>query len=266
MFEKEFKNLKITKPIIHNITNYVTVNDCANILIAAGASPIMSDDIDEVDDIVDISSGLCINIGTLNKRTIETMIKAGKRANRNQLPVLLDPVGSGASLLRSSTANRLIENINFSVIRGNASEIKALAGLSSNTKGVDASKEDIADINLAKQLSRKLDSVIVITGDEDIIAYDEKTAIVKNGNSMMADITGSGCMLSSIITAFISSNKKEVYNAAITAVISMGICGEIAFKRLKKEDGNSSFRNYLIDAFYNLDFDKFKEMARYEMA
>ena len=142
MLGKYLKTLQEKSPLIHNITNYVTVNDCANILLACGASPIMADDEAEASEICSICSGLNINIGTLNERTIKSMLIAGKKANELSRPVLLDPVGAGASALRTDTAKMLMENINFTIIRGNISEIKALALGSGGTKGVDASLTD----------------------------------------------------------------------------------------------------------------------------
>ena len=182
MLKEMLENVKKTAPLIHNITNYVTVNDCANILLACGGSPIMSDDIDEVEEITSICGGLNINIGTLNQRTIPSMLAAGKKANSLGHPVVLDPVGAGASLLRTLTALKLLDEINFAVIRGNVSEIKTLALGSGTTKGVDAdASEQITKENteqmtaFAKEFSQKTGAVIVITGATDIVA-DKKIA------------------------------------------------------------------------------------------
>ena len=142
MFEEIFENVRRNAPLIHNITNYVTVNDCANMLLACGASPIMADDPEDALEITDICNGLNINIGTLNRRTIPAMFAAGKRANELGHPVVLDPVGAGASTLRTETALGLLKEVKFTVIRGNVSEIKTLALGSGNTKGVDANVAD----------------------------------------------------------------------------------------------------------------------------
>lgn len=157
MIEKMLENVRTKCPLIHNITNYVTVNDCANVLIACGASPIMADDKDEVEDITTICAGLNINIGTLNRRSIASMLIAGKRANKLNHPVVLDPVGVGASKLRTDTAMQLLEEIKFAVIRGNISEIKTLVFGSGTTKGVDA---DMAD----KITEENLDEIIAFAG------------------------------------------------------------------------------------------------------
>ncbi len=265
-------NVRSRTPLVHNITNYVTVNDCANILLACGGSPIMSDDEGDVEDITTICGGLNINIGTLNKNTIPSMFLAGRRANALKHPVLLDPVGAGASKLRTETAARLIDELQFAVIRGNISEIKALAQGSETTKGVDADEADQVNaeniesvIAFAKAFAKKTGAVIAITGATDIITDGEKTCAVTNGHPIMSRITGSGCMLSSLITAFVVANPEQLFDAVCTAVIAMGICGELAQRRLSPLDGNSSFRNYLIDAMFNLTEQQMLEGAKYEM-
>lgn len=272
MLKKSFNNMKSTPTLIHNITNYVTVNDCANILLAAGSSPIMADEVDEAEDITTICTGLNINIGTLNKRTIPAMITAGKKANELSHPVILDPVGAGASSLRTSTAKKLTEEINFSVIKGNISEIKTLANVSTITKGVDANEDDLisddnldSSVKLAENYAKKINAIIVITGKTDIITDGEKTYLVKNGHEMMSSITGTGCMLSGLLAAYISAEKNNILDAAVTAVTAMGICGEIGYENLKKGDGNSTYRNKLIDAMYTLTAEKLEERANYEL-
>ncbi|MDD4688452.1 MAG: hydroxyethylthiazole kinase [Eubacteriales bacterium] len=272
MFKNILENVRNKFPLIHNITNYVTVNDCANILLACGSSPIMSDDLDDVVDITSICGGLNINIGTLNKNTIPSMFAAGKKANELSHPVVLDPVGVGASTLRTETAKNLLKEIKFSVIKGNISEIKTLAFGSGTTKGVDA---DVADtvtsetlpgvVAFAKKFAKETGAVIVITGATDIITDSAKAIAVRNGHPMMSKITGTGCMLSALIAAFVASNSDNIYEATVTAVCVMGLCGEKAFARMKKEDGNASFRNYLIDSVYNLDGESLERGAKYEI-
>ncbi len=267
-----FENVKKKSPLIHNITNYVTVNDCANMLLACGASPIMSDAIDDVEDITTICGGLNINIGTLNERTIPSMLKAGKKANELGHPVILDPVGAGASALRTNTANALIKNVKFAVIRGNISEIKTLAMGSGTTKGVDADVADkVTEENLesavafAKAFAKKTGAVIAITGAIDIVADSERAYCIYNGNPMMSSITGTGCQLSSLIAAYVVSNPDDELKATAAAVCAMGLCGEIAHKRLTALDGNASYRNYIIDAMYNLDGNTLENGAKYKI-
>jgi hydroxyethylthiazole kinase len=272
MLGKFLENVKNTRPIVHNITNYVTVNGCANILLACGSSPIMADDAEEAEEIVAISSGLNINIGTLNKNTILSMLKAGKKANELGRPVLLDPVGAGASKLRTETAFKLIDEIKFDVIRGNISEIKTLAFGVGTTRGVDADVTDMITeetldntVSFAKKTAEKTGCVVVITGAIDIVADREKAVCVRNGHPMMERITGAGCQLSAMTAAYIAANKENVFYAAVAAVCAMGICGEKAFLRMGKLDGNASYGNYIIDAVYNLNPDELERCAKYEM-
>jgi len=272
MFQKMLENVRGKCPLIHNITNYVTVNDCANIVLACGASPIMSDDQSEVEEITTICGGLNINIGTLNKRTIESMFLAGKRANALSHPVVLDPVGAGASKLRTETAQKLLEEVKFTVIRGNISEVKTLASGSGTTKGVDADVADkVTEENLdsavafAKAFAAQTGAVIAITGAIDIVADAEKAYCIRNGNAMMSSITGTGCQLSALTAAFVTANPGHPLEAAAAAVCAMGLAGETAHKRLTPLDGNSTYRNYIIDAIYNMTPDQLEEGANYEV-
>lgn len=272
MLKRCFENVKNKSPLIHNITNYVTVNDCANILLACGGSPIMADYSGEIEEIASICNGLNINIGTLNEGTMLSMILAGKKSNKCNNPVLLDPVGAGASALRTETAHRLLEEVEFSVIRGNISEIKTLINGTGSTSGVDASIDDVVTeanldetVSFAKSFSAKTGAVIVITGAIDIVADSEKAYVIRNGHPMMSKITGTGCMLSAMTTAFIAANPENIMEATKASVAAMGLCGELAFERLSERDGNSTYRNYLIDEVYNLTAEKLESGARYEV-
>lgn len=273
MFSEMLKNLREKRPLVHCITNYVTVNDCANILLACGGSPIMADDSSEVEEITSICGGLDINIGTLNKNTITSMFLAGKKANELNHPVVLDPVGAGASTLRTNTAKELIEKVKFTVIRGNISEIKTLALGSGRTKGVDAdiadavTEENIADVmKFAKNFARETKAIIAITGAIDIVCDAEKAYIIRNGHPMMSMITGSGCMLTALITAYITANQGKHLEATAAAVSAMGLCGELAYKKLEENNaGNSTYRNYLIDEIYKLRGEKLDEAAKVEV-
>lgn len=272
MLKQIFENVRMKCPLIHNITNYVTVNDCANVLLACGASPIMADDEDEVSDITSICAGLNINIGTLNRRTITSMLAAGKRANELNHPVVFDPVGAGASELRTKTAEKLLEEVRFAVIRGNISEIKTLASGSGTTKGVDA---DIADkvteenlseaVLFAKEFAMKTRAVAVITGAVDIVADGRTAYCIRNGHPMMSSVTGTGCQLSAVTAAFVAANPDHPLEAAAAAVCAMGIAGETAYQRLTELDGNAAYRSYIIDAVYNLTPEKLEEGAMYEV-
>lgn len=272
MFGNMLENVRKRAPLIHNITNYVTVNDCANIVIACGAAPIMADDEEEAAEITALCSGLNLNIGTLNRRTVASMLIAGKRANELNHPVVLDPVGTGASRLRTDTAMRLLREVRFAVIRGNISEIKALASGSGTAKGVDADAADrVTEENLnemvafAKAFAEKTGTVIAITGAIDIVADREKAYCIRNGHPMMSSVTGTGCQLSAMTAAFVAANPECPLEAAAAAVSAMGYAGEIAHSRLTELDGNSTYRNYIIDAVYHMTPEMLEEGAKYEM-
>ncbi|MGB4985727.1 MAG: hydroxyethylthiazole kinase [Erysipelotrichaceae bacterium] len=272
MLEKYLTSLREKKSLVHNITNYVTVNDVANILLASGASPIMSDEPLDVEDITSICDGLNINIGTLNQQTIKAMVIAGHKANQLNHIVLLDPVGAGASKLRTQTALNLIKEIKFDIIRGNISEIKTLALGTTSTKGVDA---DIADqvtkenlpqmIKFIKEFAKKTNCIIAITGAIDLVSDQDNCYVIYNGRPEMSKITGTGCQLSALITAFACANPHNKLQATASAICLMGLAGEIAFNNLQSNDGNSTYRNRIIDAVYNMDEDTLIKGAKYEI-
>lgn len=254
------ENVRTSTPLVHCITNYVTVNDCANALLACGGSPIMSDEPEDVVDITTICGGLVLNIGTLNKQTIAGMRAAGKRASELGHPIVLDPVGAGASALRTATASEILDTMDVAVVRGNMSEIKAVAGASATTRGVDVNPDDVVtDGNLAasaafaKELAKKTGAIIAITGAIDIVANDERAFAIRNGNAIMGKITGAGCMLSCLVGAYSVANKENMLEGVVAAIAGEGLCGQIAAGRMTEADGNGSFRTYLLDAMYNLD-------------
>lgn len=266
------ENVRKMVPLVHNITNYVTVNDVANVLLACGGSPIMSDEPDDVEDITSICGGLNINIGTLNKRSIEGMYLAGAKANELGHVVLLDPVGAGASALRTNTAIGLMEKIRFTVIRGNISEIKTLAEGSGTTKGVDADvadavTEDTLDqsVRFVKELAAKTGSIIAITGAIDLVSDEARCFVIRNGRPEMGRITGTGCQLSGMMTAFVTANPDTPLEAAAAAVCAMGLAGEIGWGNMQEGDGNSTYRNRIIDAIYNMDGNKLDQGAKFEI-
>lgn len=266
------ENVRKVTPLVHNITNYVTVNDVANVLLACGGSPIMSDEPEDVVDITTICGGLSINIGTLNKRSIEGMFLAGARANELGHVVLLDPVGAGASALRTNTAIELTEQIKFDVIRGNVSEIKTLAIGSGTTKGVDADAADTVTednletmISFTKNYARKSNAIVAITGAIDLVADAETCYVIRNGRPEMSKITGTGCQLSGMATAYVVANPDNKTEAVAAAVCLMGLAGEIAYANLKPGEGNATYRNRIIDAIYNMDADTLNKGAKYEI-
>jgi hydroxyethylthiazole kinase len=272
MLGKYLENVRKNSPLVHNITNYVTVNDVANVLLASGGSPIMSDEPDDVEDITAICGGLNINIGTLNKSSIEGMFKAGRKAAELGHVLLLDPVGAGASALRTNTAVKLMDEIKFSCIRGNISEIKTLALGSGTTKGVDA---DVADavtdetldsaVKFVKDFAKKAGAVVAITGAIDLVSDGDRCFVIRNGRPEMGKITGTGCQLSGLTTAFLVANPDNLLEAAAAAVCTMGLAGEIGWSYMQEGDGNSTYRNRIIDAIYNMDVDTLDKGAKYEI-
>jgi len=258
-----------TKPLVHHITNYVTVTDCANITLAIGASPVMADSIGEAGDIAAIASSVVLNMGTLNEHTIPSMIAAGKSANAKGIPVVFDPVGAGASKLRNDTARRIISEVKLSVLRGNISEIRFVAGLSSQTKGVDASQSDLAGSGsaglLAKELAARLGCVVVISGAVDAVSDGKRIVLIENGHPMLGNLTGTGCMCSSLIGSFNAAVKDDPFGASLAAMICMGIAGEIASEKAERL-GNGSFHMALHDAISLMDAQTFERMAKYREA
>ena len=266
------ENVRAKSPLVHNITNYVTVNDVANVLLAAGGSPIMSDDADDVEDITSICGGLNINIGTLNKNTIPSMFLAGKKANALGHIVLLDPVGAGASRLRTDTANRLMQEVRFDAVRGNISEIKTLCTGSGSTKGVDADAVDAVTeanldngVQLVKTFAAQTGCIIAVTGAIDLVSDGERCWCIRNGRAEMSRITGTGCQLSALTTAFLVANPGHKLEAAAAAVCMMGLAGEIGWANMQPGDGNSTYRNRIIDAIFNMTGDALEKGAKYEL-
>lgn len=272
MLKERFDNLRNNGALIHNITNYVTVNDVANILLACGGSPIMADEAEEAPEITAICGGLNINIGTLNSRTIPAMYAAGKRANELGHCVLLDPVGAGASRLRTETARGLLKEIRFDAIRGNISEIKALAMGTETTRGVDADIADaIAEENIDEaadfvmEFSQDAGCIVAVTGAVDLVSDGKRCFVIRNGRPEMGKITGTGCQLSAMMTAFLTANPNARLEAAAAAVCAMGLAGEIGFANLAPTEGNASYRNRIIDAIYHMDGEQLEKGAKYEI-
>ena len=261
------KNLEIYReknPLTHCITNYVTVNDCANAVLALGGSPFMAEDPDEVNEVVSIADALVINIGTLTKSQIKGMMLAVKKANETKTPLILDPVGVGVTEIRTKTTIDIIENYDISVIRGNISEIKAIANImeiineSNAAKGVDVNIDDVitkdnlkTNGDMIKKTAKALKTTILATGPIDILSDGEKLIFIDNGNEIMSRITGSGCMLSAIVGSCVGAlNPLE---GSLLAVLSLDIAGEKARAKIdEKDEGTGSFRAYLIDYLYKM--------------
>jgi len=268
MLEEIILQNRLKKPLIHCINNYVTANDCANILLACGGSAIMADDPDEVAEVTAMCDGLVLNMGTPNPRKMEALLRAGKEANQLGHPVVLDPVGVGSSSLRRNAGRLLLEHVRFAAIRGNASEIATLICGTAAHRGVDADIDINPLIDVCKNarlLSLETGAIVVVTGDTDIVTDGKNIYRIHNGHPMMRTVTGSGCQLSVLLGAYITSNPEQPLQAALAAVCAIGLCGEIAHERLSPMDGNASYRNYIIDAIFNLTPEALEKGAKYEI-
>ena len=260
--EETLKTIQEKNPLTHCITNSVTINDCANAVLAIGGSPFMAEDAEELEEVVTIADALVINIGKLSKDQVEAMKISAKTANKTNTPIVLDPVGVGVTELRNRTTLDLIENYQMTAIRGNISEIKAIAKLvgvideNNAAKGVDVNIDDIiteenlkSNGKIIKELADKLNTTILASGPIDILSDGETTIAIDNGDDMMPLITGSGCMLSSIVGSCVGGSSPLL--GSFVAILAMNIAGEKARAKVdEKDEGTGSFRAYLIDYLY----------------
>ena len=247
--------LRKQKPLIHNITNYVVMNYTANALLAMGASPVMAHAQNEVEDMVSFAGALVLNIGTLTDDWIASMIKAGKKASEQGTPIILDPVGSGATPLRTSSAKQIIDQTNISVIRGNASEILSLRHEDSSTKGVDSIHSVDEAAETAKILAAELQTTLAITGPVDLITDGQRVVRVSNGHPLMGFVTGTGCTATTAIGAFLAVDSDPV-SATGTALAFFGLAGEVAGQGASAP---GSFMIKMIDALYTITPQQLKE-------
>lgn len=252
------EKIRTESPLVHNITNYVVMNFTANVLLAIGASPVMAHAPEEVEEMVSMSGALVLNIGTLQNDWIDSMILAAKAANSKGIPVILDPVGSGATKLRTESAKRIVEEVDVSVIRGNASEIMSLTTSSAKTRGVDSS-ESVTDLTLktASMLSAEKKCVVAVSGVKDFITDGSRTFCIENGHKLMTKVTGMGCGLTSAIGAFCAVSNGDLIEATTSAFGFYGLCAEIAASISEKP---GSFQTAFLDTLYSAGE---KEIAKY---
>ncbi|MCQ6276146.1 hydroxyethylthiazole kinase [Bacillus sp. V3B] len=234
------KKVRDINPLIHNITNIVVANFSANGLLALGASPVMADAVEEVSEMAKVANAVVLNMGTLNRETVEAMMIAGKSANEHNIPVILDPVGVGATSFRTKVSQKLIQEIKFAVIRGNAAEIANLIGEHWAIKGVDVGSSGGNVIELTTLAAKKLDTVVVVTGKEDIISDGTTTYVVHNGHPILTKVTGTGCLLSAVVGAFASVGKNDL-EAVTSALVFYGVAAELAANKTE-EKGPGSFQ------------------------
>ncbi|HAL92801.1 MAG TPA: hydroxyethylthiazole kinase [Verrucomicrobia bacterium] len=245
---ENLKKVRETRPLVHNITNYVVMNFTANVLLAAGASPVMAHAENEVEEMVSFAKALVLNIGTLEDAWIASMIKAGKKASALGVPIILDPVGAGATKLRTETAKRILAETRVSLVRGNASEILALGGAAAKNRGVDSADSVDEAADRAVALARELGVPVAITGAVDFITDGNRVVRVANGHPLMGCVTGTGCGATAIIGAFAGVDAAPV-SAAATALAYYGLAGEHA---ADGAPGPGSFAVRFLDALHGL--------------
>lgn len=257
--KEDLERIRAEKPLIHHITNFVAMNDSANITLAIGASPVMSHAHEEVQEMVSAASALLINIGTLDEYWIRSMLLAGKRANELNIPVLLDPVGAGATNLRIDAALKLMSEVSFTIIKGNYGEILSLAGGFGAVKGVDSASKDF-DADLLREFAERMNCVAVATGKYDYFSDGETVFKLENGHELLASITASGCMLGSVMASFMAV-QSDAMLAAVEGAVCYAIAGEIA---AEKSSGTGTFRANLMDEVAALNAETVLERMRLE--
>lgn len=246
---QDIAKIRSKSPLIHNITNYVVMNNTANALLALGASPVMAHAIEELNEMIKAASALVINIGTLDKQWISSMYEALNASREYNTPIVLDPVGAGATKLRTKTVVHLMDKRQPNIVCGNGSEIISVAGARHQTKGVDSISSSDDAIEAGEMIAKEYDTVVIISGKTDYIISKDKKIKVNNGVEMMGRITGMGCTCSALAGAFLSVNDSSI-DAAIGTMVSLGIAGEIA---ARKASGPGTLQVYILDALYNLD-------------
>jgi len=244
------RRLREAKPLIHQITNYVVMNETANATLALGALPVMAHAREEVEEMVAISGALVLNIGTLSPDWVEAMLLAGRAANEHGVPVVLDPVGVGATTYRTETAKRILDEVRVTVLRGNAGEVATLVGVDAEVRGVESIDVGGDPADLARTAGAQLELVASVTGPVDHVSDGETVVTVANGHPLLASITGTGCMSSALTGCFLAVNRDRPLEAAAEALVAFGVAGEDAARDAK---GPGSFHVALYDALAALD-------------
>lgn len=256
--------LKMRKvnPLVHNITNVVVTNFTANGLLAMGASPVMAYAAEEVADMARIAGALVLNIGTLTKHEIDAMLIAGKAANEQGVPVIFDPVGAGATSYRTETSRNIVNELDIAILRGNAAEVANVIGVDWAIKGVDAGEGSGNVVELAQTAAKQLNTVVVITGKDDVVTDGTTTYVVHNGHPILTKVTGTGCLLSSVIGAF-AAVEKDLLLASVSALVSYGVTAELAAKQVG-EKGPGSFQFEFLDKLAQISPQEIEQYASVE--
>ena len=257
---RDIERIRTEAPLIHNITNYVVMNTTANALLAIGASPVMAHAVEEVEEMATLARAVVLNMGTLSPAWVDAMILAGRVAQRRGIPVVLDPVGSGATRYRTETALRLIAAVRPTIIRANASEIRSLVGAGGGTKGVDSAHRADQSLDAARELAARAECVVSMSGPVDVIVGGGGGIRVENGHPMMSQVTGMGCTASALTGAFAAVNSSPL-EAAAHAMAVIGIAGEIAGERA---EGPGSFQTLLLDSLYRIEVQEIDRRLRYD--
>jgi hydroxyethylthiazole kinase len=263
--DNTWQHLQIVRekaPLVHNITNYVVMNSTANALLAVGASPVMAHAREEVKEMACIAGALVINIGTLSPHWVEAMEIAMETASERNIPIIVDPVGAGATLYRTDTVNRLINRYSPDVIRGNASEISALYSADFKTKGVDSTEKSDSALEAARFLANEYNCVVVVSGEVDYIISEKVTKNVQNGNPLMTKVTGMGCTATALVGAF-AAVIEDLAAASVSAMQVMGIAGEMAGDI---SEGPGSLQMNFLDAIYQMNKSDIKKRLKPEAA
>ncbi|HEV7639634.1 MAG TPA: hydroxyethylthiazole kinase [Gaiellaceae bacterium] len=244
------RRLRDTKPLVHQITNYVVMNETANATLALGALPVMAHAREEVEEMAAIAGALVLNIGTLSPHWVDAMLLAGRVANERGIPVVLDPVGAGATTYRTETAKRILDEIGVTVLRGNAGEVATLVGVDAEVRGVESIAAGGDPAGLARQAGKQLGVVASVTGPVDHVSDGETVISIENGHPLMAAITGTGCISSALTGCFLAVNRDAPLEAAAEALVAFGVAGEDA---ARGANGPGSFHVALYDALAALD-------------
>jgi hydroxyethylthiazole kinase len=244
------RTMREGKPLVHQITNYVVMNETANATLAIGALPVMAHARQEVEEMARIASSLVINIGTLSEHWIEAMLLAGKTATERRIPVVLDPVGVGATVYRTETARQILEEVGVTVLRGNAGEVATLVGAAAEVRGVESMSTGMAPADLAREAAKQLRVVASVTGPVDYVSDGRRVLAVANGDPMLAAVTGTGCMSSAMTGCFLAAKPDEPLEAAAEALAAFGVAAQAA---ASGADGPGTFHARLYDALYALD-------------
>ena len=255
------RTMRERRPLVHQITNYVVMNETANATLAIGALPVMAHAGEEVEEMVRLASSLVINIGTLSEPWVESMLLAGGAATARGIPVVLDPVGAGATAYRTATARRILDVVDVTVLRGNAGEVATLVGAQAEVRGVESIVAGLDPADLAREASRRLGVVASVTGPVDHVSDGDRVLAVANGVSLLAAVTGTGCMSSALTGCFLAAKPDEPLEAAAEALAALGVAAEVA---AEGAGGPGTFHARLYDALYTLDPDTLDERTRIE--